>query len=352
MRALRLHRVEAAPSIDSVELPTASDGQVLVRVRAAGICGSDRHIVAGHNPLPEYPRTLGHEVAGDVAAVGAGVASIGVGQRVAVNFLVSCRSCEYCSEGRASLCTNRVGIGVARDGGLAEYVLVPENNAIPIPDNVPYDHAAIATDAFASPLHAIRRSGVRAGDACLVVGAGGLGLSAVQLLVALGAGSVTVVDTEPLALEAALRAGATTATTAEELKARGTRDRLEDRVRHSFDFVGSPETVLLALDATGRGGRVNVVGLSDRTLQLVRGEVLVREEKTIAGSYSFDAAEIREALDLMARGLVQPELVIGGRIDLDQAVDALHPDGRHDRSTGRTVVRLDPAPLEKETVPA
>jgi propanol-preferring alcohol dehydrogenase len=350
VRALRLHRVETAPSIDSVELPTASEGQVLVRVRAAGICGSDRHIVAGHNPLPEYPRTLGHEIAGDVAAVGEGVASIGVGQRVAVNFLVSCRSCEHCSEGRTSLCTNRVGIGVARDGGLAEYVLVPENNAIPIPGNVPYDHAAIATDAFATPLHAIRRSGVRAGDACLVVGAGGLGLSAVQLLVALGAGPVTVVDAEPRALEAALRAGATTAMTAEELKAR--RGRPEERAHHSFDFVGSPETVLLALDGTRRGGRVNVVGLSDRTLQLVRGDVMVREEKTIAGSYSFDTAEIREALDLMARGLVQPELVIGARIDLDQAVDVLHPDRRDDRSTGRTVVQLDAAPLEKETVPA
>lgn len=349
MRALRLHEVGVAPVIDPVEVPALSAGAVLVRVRAAGICGSDHHIVSGHNPLPEYPRTLGHEVAGEVAAVAPDVRGIAIGDRVAVNFLVSCGTCDYCAEGRSSLCQNRSGIGVASDGGLADYVLIPQANAIPVPDSVPFPHAAIATDAFATPLHAIRRSGVRPGEACLVIGAGGLGLCAVQLLVALGAGPVTAVDRDATALEAALRAGASAALTPERL--------LEERpsaerILHAFDFVGSPETVLLAVEATGRGGRINVVGLNDRAIRLVRGDVLVREEKVVAGSYSFGSEEIRAVLGLMAEGRLSPDLVIGSRIGLGQAAAILDPTASHAGRVGRTVVVLDTPDSREGTVPA
>lgn len=349
MRALRLHNIANAPVIDNVDLPVLSPREVLVRVRAAGICGSDHHIIAGHNPLPEYPRTLGHEIAGEVTALGPGAEGVQVGDRVAVNFLVSCGTCDYCCTGRTSLCLRREGLGVALDGGLAEYARVPSTNVIRIPDNVPYSHAAIATDAFATPLHAIRRSGVRPGDACLVIGAGGLGLSAVQLLAAMGAGAIVVLDVDRAALSAASRNGATEARTVEELK---DLDKSSLPAHHAFDFVGSPETVAIAIENTRRGGRVNVVGLSDKPIALARGDALVREEKVIAGSYSFDNAEIREVLDLMSQGRIHPDAVIGDRIDLNEAIDVLDPAGNRPRSVGRTVVQLDHTTQLNTHIPA
>lgn len=348
MRALRLHNVHIAPVIDIIDLPVPSSGEVLVRVRAAGICGSDHHIIAGHNPLPEYPRTLGHEIAGEVAALGSDVKGVQVGDRVAVNFLVSCGACDYCKAGRTSLCLKREGLGVAMDGGLAEFVRVPWTNVIPIPANVPYTHAAIATDAFATPLHAIRRSGVREGDTCLVIGAGGLGLSAVQLLRAMGASAIAVVDIDRTALEAAARSGATDVKTMDEL---ADLHRTSLAAVHTFDFVGSPETIAVAIQHTGRGGRINVVGLSDKPIELVRGDVLVREEKIIAGSYSFDNKEIREVLDLMSNGLLRPDAVIGEHIDLNEAIAVLDPTGRRTRRAGRTVVQLDQTPQLATQVP-
>lgn len=346
MRALRLHKVDSAPVLDTVDLPALSSGEVLVRVRAAGICGSDHHIIAGHNPLPEYPRTLGHEIAGEVTAIGQNAEGVEVGDRVAVNFLVSCGTCEYCLAGRTSLCLERKGIGVALDGGLAEYVRVPSANVIGIPDNVPFAHAAIATDAFATPLHAIRRSGVQPGDTCLVIGAGGLGLSAVQLLVALSAGAIIAVDVNRAALDAAKRSGATEVKTLDELSHL---DNSSLPAHHAFDFVGSPETVGVAIENTSRGGRINVVGLSDSPIQLVRGDILVREEKIVAGSYSFDNTEIREVLDLMSQGLIHPDEVIGAHIGLNEAIDILDPAGNRPKRVGRTVVQLNDTPQLQST---
>jgi D-arabinose 1-dehydrogenase-like Zn-dependent alcohol dehydrogenase len=344
MRALRLPRIGTSPVVDLIDVPAPSANEVLIRVHAAGICGSDHHIIAGHNPLPEYPRTLGHEMAGEVTALGSDVRGVEVGDRVAVNFLISCGSCDYCLAGRTSLCVGRLGLGVALDGGLADYVVVPSANVIGIPGSVPYAHAAIATDAFATPLHAIRRSALQPGDRCLVLGAGGLGLSAIQLLSALGAGEILAIDVDPAALDAAIRAGATTVNTSDELSEMNSAG-VSLLVRHAFDFVGSPQTVASAIENTARGGRINVVGLTDKPIELVRGDILVREEKIIAGSYSFDNNEIREVLDLMSRGLIDPDSVIGDRISLDPAPNVLNPAGNGRRGFGRTVVELDPASL-------
>jgi D-arabinose 1-dehydrogenase-like Zn-dependent alcohol dehydrogenase len=284
-----------------------------------------------------------------VTGLGPGVEGVQVGDRIAVNFLVNCGTCDYCLTGRTSLCLRREGLGIALDGGLAEYVLVPSTNVIRIPENVPYSHAAIATDAFATPLHAIRRSGVKPGDTCLVIGAGGLGLSAIQLLVAMGAGAIVVVDVDTAALTAAARNGATEVKNVDDLS---DLDETSLPAHHAFDFVGSPETVTVAIENTTRGGRINVVGLCDKPIEIVRGDVLVREEKVIAGSYSFDNTEIREVLDLMSQGLIYPDAVIGDRIDLTQAAHVLDPAGSRPRCIGRTIVQLANTPQHETLLPA
>ncbi|GAB3279637.1 zinc-dependent alcohol dehydrogenase family protein [Sinomonas notoginsengisoli] len=341
MRAVRLHAVGERPTVDELPVPARAKGQALIRVGAAGLCGSDAHIVTGRTPLPAYPRVLGHEVAGTVESADED-SSFRPGDRVAVNFLVTCGSCRYCSAGRSSLCLHREGLGVVHDGGFAEYLVAPEANLVPVPAAVPFRHAALATDAFATPLHAISaRAGVGPDAVCAVIGAGGLGLAAVQLLRARAAKSILAVDVSPLALELAGTAGATETRTFDDAAALaaggGPAELGADFV---FDFVGSPETTRLGIELLGRGGKLVVVGHSGESWRTLPGSSMVRDEKAVIGSYSFDNSEIREALNFMGRGLLDPETLIGRTTDLDGAAGALAPSAP--RTPGRTVVVPSP----------
>lgn len=340
MKAVRLHQVGAGVQVDEVSVPRPTRDEVLIRVEAAGLCGSDAHILNGRTPLPHYPRVLGHEVAGIVCEKGSGSAGIEVGARVAVNFLVTCGRCRYCVSGRTSLCVSREGLGVVRDGGFAEYMVVPARNVIRIPDTVSFRHAALATDAFATCLHAIsKRAQVQAGEGCIVVGVGGLGLSAVQLLRIRGAHPIIAVDADVKALELAMTLGATHSVPASAFEDENDPAWvMAGSAAHAFDFVGRPETVQAATRLIDRGGRVVVVGHSPHSWNTVEGSTMVREEKTVMGSYAFDSAEIEDVLGFMSRGLIDVDTMIGQVIGLDDVDAALAAFGSPGRIPGRTIV--------------
>jgi D-arabinose 1-dehydrogenase-like Zn-dependent alcohol dehydrogenase len=340
MKAVRLHQAGSGVQVDEVPVPGPTGDEVLIRVEAAGLCGSDAHILNGRTPLPHYPRILGHEVAGTVCELGPGAAGVEIGARVAVNFLITCGQCRYCVSGRTSLCLSREGLGVVRDGGFAEYMAVPARNLIHIPGAVPFRHAALATDAFATSLHAIsKRAQVQAGEGCIVVGVGGLGLSAVQLLKIRGAYPIIAVDADAKALELAMSLGAT-----HSIPAGAMEDRnhpawaVTGGAVHAFDFVGRPETVQAATQAVDRGGRVVVVGHSPHSWNTADGSTMVREEKTVMGSYAFDKNEIEDVLGFMSRGLIDVDTMIGQVIGLDDVDRALATFGAPGRIPGRTIV--------------
>ena len=177
MRAARLHRAGAPLVVEEVAIPELAPGEVLVRVRACGLCGTDLHLaVEGSLPVERTPITLGHEAAGEVAAVAPGVSAWREGDRVALFPAASCGACRWCRSGRESLCDAAKVYGMARDGALAEYVAVPARSLVALPAGIPFDQGAVITDGVATPFHALRaRGALRAGETVGIFGCGGLG---------------------------------------------------------------------------------------------------------------------------------------------------------------------------------
>jgi D-arabinose 1-dehydrogenase-like Zn-dependent alcohol dehydrogenase len=193
MRAL-VYRGPGEISLETLEDPAPAAGEVLLRVDAAGVCGTDRHIVAGELGVP--PGTVpGHEIAGTVVAIGRGVEGWEGGERVACFGQATCGRCPACRAGASNRCRRPAVLGMARQGGFAERVALPEGCLIRLPADIPSPIGAIACDAIATPLHALWTvGGLRAGETVVVIGAGGLGLHAVQLARLAGAACVVAVD--------------------------------------------------------------------------------------------------------------------------------------------------------------
>src|SRR5437868_284493 len=210
MKATRFYAVNTPLRIENIPVPEIDADEVLVQVKAVGLCGSDVHIVyEGVTPTAFKPITLGHEPAGVVARVGSKVQGWTPGDRVSVLPLLFCGTCPRCLRGQSQVCEQRRVIGIQAEGALAEYLKVPAKNLVRLPDNVPFSVGAIITDAVATPFHAlIDRAALKSGESIAIFGLGGLGLHAVQIAKLAGARSVIGVDVRPEQLERARQAGA------------------------------------------------------------------------------------------------------------------------------------------------
>ena len=208
MKAVRMVEAGQPLELQEIPIPDAGRSDILVRIRAAGICHSDAHYRAGRSSMGRLPITLGHEIAGQVEWVGSEVTNVKVGERVALHYNLSCGNCEYCNSGNEQFCTTVQMLGHHVDGGYAEYVAVPGRNAIPLPEEISFEAGATLMCASATALHALRKGRVKAGETVAVFGVGGLGLSAIQLAKALGAVEVYAVDIQPDKLELASEYGA------------------------------------------------------------------------------------------------------------------------------------------------
>ena len=167
--------------VEERDRPEPAPGEVRVKVKLAGICGSDSHIYRGHNPFAQYPRVIGHEFYGIIDAVGDGVLDRKVGQRVSVDPVISCGHCYPCSVGKPNVCTSLVVLGVHRDGGFSEYVVVPAQNCWLVPDTVP-DRHAVMVEPFTIAANVTGQVKPTAQDIALVFGAGPMGLTTIQVL--------------------------------------------------------------------------------------------------------------------------------------------------------------------------
>src|SRR6478672_1338446 len=195
MRAARIHE-DLVLRVDDIDEPKPGPGEVLVRVHAAGVCGTDLHILDGMIKPDPYPMTLGHEAAGVVEAVGDSVRTP-VGTRVAIYNKIFCGRCEQCLKGRTNICDNEPEqLGFNRDGGDAEYAVIPEQNAVPIPDGVDLATASVLTCAGMTAMHATKLSGLRLGDTAVVDGIGGVGVLVVQAAAHAGARVIAIGDSD------------------------------------------------------------------------------------------------------------------------------------------------------------
>jgi D-arabinose 1-dehydrogenase-like Zn-dependent alcohol dehydrogenase len=331
MRAAVIHAFGRPLVLEDVAMPEPQADQVLVRVRAAGICATDLKLAAGKTaPPPPLPHIPGHEVAGEVARA---TGDLEVGQRVACHILDACGACPSCRRGYPVFCPSASRLGLDRDGGMAEYVAVPRSTVLPLPDTVSYEHAAVTMDSVLTPWTALHETGrLQAGETVIVAGVGGLGINAVQLAVAAGA-RVAAVDVDADRLAAALAAGAELAVLPAEL------DRLRawagDGADLSVELSGRREGFAVAAAAVRPGGRVICCGYAPGVEYGMDSARLVLDNIRVLGSRNATPAGARAALDAVASGAVVPR--IADVLALDHVNAALERLAAG-RAAGRLVV--------------
>jgi 2-desacetyl-2-hydroxyethyl bacteriochlorophyllide A dehydrogenase len=340
MRAVRMIDSRQPLQMQEVPVPEPGNREVLIRIRAAGICHSDAHYRAGKSPVEPLPLTLGHEIAGRVAKTGPGATAVNVGDRVCLHYLLSCGDCYHCSTGSEQFCRQGSMLGHFSDGGYAEYIVVPERNAVRLPDEISFAHGAVLMCASATSLHALRKARFKAGETVAIWGAGGLGMSAIQLALALGALDVYAVDIHTEKLELARSFGAVPV-------AGGEYDPV-DRIRQltagkgadvALELIGLPETIHQAIRVLGVMGRVAIVGIGDRPVAVDTYRELIANEAEIIGSNDHLLQELPLLLELARRGKLDLSRVATRTVPLDaDAINQVLDDLEQYQGAARTVI--------------
>jgi threonine dehydrogenase-like Zn-dependent dehydrogenase len=291
--------------------PQAGAEEVLIAVKACGICGSDVHGMDGSTGRRRPPIIMGHEAAGVIAAVGAAVRGWAAGDRVTFDSTIYCGQCFFCRRGEINLCDHRRVLGVScedyrRDGAFAEFVAVPQHILYRLPDGLSFEHAALV-EPFTIALHALRRTRLTMNDSVLVLGAGMIGLALVQTLRHAGCGRLIVVDVAEERLALARKFGATeTINSSAGDPAQKIADLTGGRgADAAFEAVGITATVNLALQAVRKGGSVTLVGNLSKRIEFPL-QTAVTRELTVHGSCA-SQGEYPAALEMLARGELEPE---------------------------------------------
>ena len=302
MQALLLSEYRKLELTDVPEPSVAAD-EVLLRVAACGICGSDVHGFDGSSGRRIPPLIMGHEAAGTIAAIGSAVTNWQVGDAVTFDSTLYCGRCVYCLRGEVNLCDNRQVFGVScgdyrRHGAFAEYLAVPERVLYRLPAELPFAHAAMI-EAVSVALHAVRVSEFAAGQTALVIGAGMIGTLVVQALRVAGASRIFAADPDASRLAMAASSGAhVLVNTGEQDAAQAVLAELPGGVDHVFEAVGVGATVATAVAAVRKGGTVTLVGNIAPKVELPLQAVVTRQIR-LQGSAS-SAGEYPRAIELLA----------------------------------------------------
>lgn len=340
MKAVRM--VGAGRPLEAFELeaPEPAAGEVRVRIEAAGICHTDVHYRAGLSRMGRLPITLGHEIAGVVDRLGAGVTSHAVGERVCLHYLLTCGACADCAAGREAFCERVAMIGHGVDGGYAERIVVPARNAVRLPDEIPFEQGAIMMCSSATALHALRKGRLQPGERVAIFGAGGLGVSAIQLAKALGADEVIAVDIRAPKLADARGLGARTVDASAVDPVAAIRDLTRGRgVDVALELVGLPRTMRQALQSLAPMGRAVIVGLGGRPLEIDPYRELLGREAELIGSNDHTLGEVREVVSLARIGALNLSAAVTRRVPLDAtAINGVLDELERFEVVGRAVV--------------
>ncbi len=343
MRAVVYEAFQQRPSIRTVPDPVPEPAGVVLRVGASGVCRSDWHGWMGHDPDIRLPHVPGHELAGEIVAVGSAVRDVVVGDRVTLPFVCGCGACPECASGNEQVCDHQFQPGFTHWGSFAEYVAVGQarGNLVRLPQGMDYGTAASLGCRFATSFRAlVHQAETRGGEWVAVHGCGGVGLSAILIASALGASVVAIdVDDEKLRLAQELGAAATIhgARAADVVEA--VRDVTGGGAHVSLDALGHPGTCFRSIQNLRKRGRHVQVGLmlaGDRHPPIPMDAVIARELR-IYGSHGMQAHAYPEMLRMIESGKLRPELLVRRRITLEESVDALVAMGEFG-ATGVTVV--------------
>ncbi len=311
MKAVRLVEIAQLLQAQDVPIPAVGAKDVLVRIRAAGICHSDVHYRAGTSSVGPLPQTLGHEIAGVVEQVGSQVTDVAIGDRVCLHYLLTCGDCRYCSSGNEQFCVEGKMLGKHCDGGYAEFIAVPARNAVPLPDEISFEHGAVLMCSASTSFHALRKARPQPGETVAIFGAGGLGMSAIQLAQVFGTQAVYAVDINDDKLKLAERYGAIPVNAGQGDPVTELSHLTGGRgVDIALELVGLRKTMEQAVQSLATLGRAVMVGLADEPLAVDSYRELICKEAEIIGS----ADHLLWELPLLV------EFVRQGKLDLGQVV--------------------------------
>jgi len=333
MKAVRLIEIGKPLEMQEVAVPEAGPGQVLVRVKAAGICHSDVHYRAGKSPVGPLPQTLGHEVAGVVEKVGPGVTGLAAGERVALHYLLTCGECHYCRSGHEQFCGQGKMLGKHCDGGFAEFVAVPARNAVRLPEEVAFEHGAALMCSSSTSFHALRKGRLAAGETVAVFGAGGLGMSAIQLARIMGAVAVYAVDINRDKLDLAERFGAVAVDASQADPVAEIRRLTGGRgVDVAVEVIGLKLTMEQAVRSLAVLGRAVLAGISDKPFVVDSYTDLLGREAEVIGVSDHHLWELETLVEWVRQGRLDLSYVVTRQIPLDAAavnetMDALEEFG-------------------------
>ena len=308
-----------------IDTPTANAGEVLVRVAFAGICGSDMHIIHGDNAFVRFPRITGHEFAGVVESLGDNVEGVAIGDRVCVDPVISCGECYPCRIGRPNVCSSLEVIGVHRDGGFEELVAVPAANVHRLPDHIGLDAAALV-EPYTIAANVLDRMQPHPGDRLMILGAGVIGMTILQMALAKGIKDVIVTDVINERLAAAKELGATHVFNSREHDVEKEVLALTqgEGVPLIADAACVPALLPQMLRLASAAGRIGLLGFSVQPSDLVQLEV-IKKELTLVGS-RLNNRKFPEVLGLMASGQLDPLALVSHRLplsDMPSAIDML-----------------------------
>ena len=321
MKALLLSEYKKL-SLADMPLPTLAPNDVLIRVRACGICGSDIHGYDGSTGRRIPPLVMGHEAAGEISQVGDYVKDWKPGDRVTFDSTISCGHCFFCRRGEINLCDNREVLGVScnefrRHGAFAEYVSVPQNILYRLPENFPFHYAALI-EAVSIAVHAVNITPITLGDSALIVGSGMIGLLVVQTLRLAGCGQIIAVDLEDSKLDLAKSLGA-------DVGLNPRRDNVIDAVKAltggrgadlSIEVVGAQKPIETAIHGVKKGGAVTLVGNITPKVEIPL-QVVVSRQLRLQGSAA-SSGEFPQCIDLLARGAIKVDPIISALAPLEE----------------------------------
>jgi len=318
MKAAILKPDQRQLTITDVELPQPAPHQVVIQVKACGVCGSDLHLIRHGTMKPAfYPIIPGHEVSGIVERLGEDCTNFAIGDRVVVAPGTSCGSCHHCLAGHENLCAQVGVFGFNANGGFAEKMIVDERYLCPLPDSISFEPGAILADAVSTPYHAIVKQGeLQPGESVAIFGTGGLGLHGVAIAKAVGAERIIALDINEGSLERAKAYGATDTINLSKVKNQGKAlKQVAGEIDLLADFSGHSENISESVRAMKKGGRMILVGIGRKPLQFSMPFALIEKLITIKGSYGSDRRALPEII----------ELIVSGRLSIEASVSSIHP---------------------------
>jgi threonine dehydrogenase-like Zn-dependent dehydrogenase len=308
--------------IEERAIGTPGAGEVLLKIKTAGICGTDFHILAGRHPEARPPLVVGHEFCGEIIDTGTGVPPSALGKRVISDSYIGCGSCRFCLTGKKQLCEKGTKeLGVNEDGGWQNYIVVPYENLFELPENLSYAEAG-AGCLLTCPPAAIERVNVRPGETLLILGDGPSSLVMLQLARLKGAGRIILSGHRKKRLDTAKKLGCDVVLNAHETDVEKWIEKSGDSPQIVIDAIGTSESFTLALKTADREGRVHLFGLPEALLEHVPMDMVLWKELTITSSTGAPGYW-PTALDLISRKLLSIEPLISHAFPLESASSAL-----------------------------